>query len=172
MLISDFAIKRPMITIVAMVALVGFGLIALLKLQTDEFPDVAPPFVTVGLIYPGASPDGVERELLDPIEEAISSIAGRSPLVDGIRQASCHSDTSLSASAETRLTCRGMSAVLLLDLSPLLLDVGDAADVEERLLGDVVEVALDDRVEGLDCLLDRDRGALDAGELLRHVGVL
>ncbi len=76
MLISDFAIKRPMITIVAMVALVGFGLVALLKLQTDEFPDVAPPFVTVGLIYPGASPDGVERELLDPIEEAISSIAG------------------------------------------------------------------------------------------------
>ncbi len=76
MLISDFAIKRPMITIVAMVALVGFGLIALLKLQTDEFPDVAPPVVTVGLVYPGASPDGVEREILDPIEEAISSIAG------------------------------------------------------------------------------------------------
>ena len=69
MLISDFAIKRPMITIVAMVALVGFGLIALLKLQTDEFPDVAPPVVTVGLVYPGASPDGVEREILDPIEE-------------------------------------------------------------------------------------------------------
>ncbi len=76
MFISDFAIKRPLITVVAMVALVAFGLVALLKLQTDEFPDVAPPIVTVGLVYPGASPDGVERELLDPIEEAISSIAG------------------------------------------------------------------------------------------------
>jgi hypothetical protein len=38
----------------------------------------------------------------------------------------------------------------LLDLRPLLLDVADAADVEERLLGDVVEVTLDDRVERLD----------------------
>ena len=76
MLISDFAIKRPMITIVSMVALVAFGLVALFKLQTDEFPDVAPPVVTVGLVYPGASPDGVESEILDPIEEAISSIAG------------------------------------------------------------------------------------------------
>ncbi|HEX4936938.1 MAG TPA: efflux RND transporter permease subunit, partial [Gemmatimonadaceae bacterium] len=76
MLISDFAIKRPMITVVSMVALVAFGLVALLKLQTDEFPDVAPPIVTVGLIYPGASPDGVESEILDPVEEAISSIAG------------------------------------------------------------------------------------------------
>jgi HAE1 family hydrophobic/amphiphilic exporter-1 len=76
MFISDFAIKRPMITIVAMVTLVLFGVFALLRLQTDEFPDVAPPFVTVGIPYPGASPDGVEREILDPIEEAISSIAG------------------------------------------------------------------------------------------------
>jgi HAE1 family hydrophobic/amphiphilic exporter-1 len=76
MLISDFAIKRPIVTVVSMLALVVFGLIALGKLQTDEFPDIAPPFVTVGIPYPGASPDGVEKEILDPIEEAISSIAG------------------------------------------------------------------------------------------------
>src|SRR3546814_11952571 len=65
--------------------------------------------------------------------------------------APCHT----SASAETRCTWSGMSAVLLLDLRPLRLDVRDAADVEERLLGDVVVVALDDRVERLDGLLDR-----------------
>src|SRR5688572_7933772 len=76
MFISDFAIKRPIITVVSMLALVVFGLFALLKLQTDEFPEVAPPFVTVAIPYPGASPDGVERELLDPIEEAISAISG------------------------------------------------------------------------------------------------
>src|SRR5687768_5885533 len=76
MLISDFAIKRPVITVVAMVALAVFGLFALMKLQTDEFPEVTPPVVTVGVLSPGASPDGVEREILDPIEEAISSISG------------------------------------------------------------------------------------------------
>ncbi|MGQ0712110.1 MAG: efflux RND transporter permease subunit [Gemmatimonadaceae bacterium] len=76
MIISDFAIRRPIITIVSMLALVIFGVFALMRLQTDEFPDVAPPVVTVGLIYPGASPDGVEREVLDPVEEAISSISG------------------------------------------------------------------------------------------------
>ena len=76
MFISDFAIKRPVITIVTMLALAVFGLFALFKLQTDEFPEIAPPVVTVGLVYPGASPDGVEREILDPVEEAISSISG------------------------------------------------------------------------------------------------
>src|ERR671916_2168602 len=76
MFISDFAIKRPLITIVSMVALAVFGFIALMRLQTDEFPDVAEPVVFTAIIYPGASPDQVERELLDPIEEAIQGISG------------------------------------------------------------------------------------------------
>jgi HAE1 family hydrophobic/amphiphilic exporter-1 len=76
MMISDFAIKRPLITVVSMVALVIFGMFALMKLKTDEFPDVAPPWLTVGVIYPGASPEVVEKEVLDPVEEQVGSIAG------------------------------------------------------------------------------------------------
>ena len=76
MFISDFAIKRPLITVVTMVALVVFGLFALIRLQTDEFPEVAPPFVSVAVVYPGASPEVVENEVLDPVEEAIASISG------------------------------------------------------------------------------------------------
>jgi HAE1 family hydrophobic/amphiphilic exporter-1 len=76
MIISDFAIKRPLITVVAMVTLVIFGTFALFKLKTDEFPDVTPQFLTVGIVYPGASPDVVESEVLKPVEEQIGSITG------------------------------------------------------------------------------------------------
>ncbi len=76
MVISDFAIKRPMVTIVTMVALVVFGLFALWQLDTDEFPDVQQPVVMTGIPYPGASPEGVERELLQPVEDAIKGISG------------------------------------------------------------------------------------------------
>lgn len=76
MLISDFAIKKPLITVVAMLALVVAGLFALFQLKTDEFPEVAPPIVATTIVYPGASPDQVEREILDPIEEAIQGIEG------------------------------------------------------------------------------------------------
>jgi HAE1 family hydrophobic/amphiphilic exporter-1 len=76
MFISDAAIRRPVITIVAMLALVVFGVAALFNLDTDEFPDVQPPVVAVSIPYPGASPESVERELLEPIEEAISGISG------------------------------------------------------------------------------------------------
>ena len=65
MFISDFAIKRPLITVVAMLTLVGFGLVALSQLQTDEFPEVQPPIVLTTIIYPGASPEQVEREVLE-----------------------------------------------------------------------------------------------------------
>src|SRR5688572_2344533 len=76
MVISDFAIKRPMVTIVTMVALVVFGLFALWQLDTDEFPDVQQPVVMTGIPYPGASPEGVEKEVLQPIEDAIKGISG------------------------------------------------------------------------------------------------
>jgi HAE1 family hydrophobic/amphiphilic exporter-1 len=62
--------------VVIMLALVIFGAFALITLKTDEFPDVAPPYVSVAAVYPGGSPDVVEKEVLDPIEEALSSISG------------------------------------------------------------------------------------------------
>jgi HAE1 family hydrophobic/amphiphilic exporter-1 len=74
--ISDFAIKRPVVTIVSMLALVVFGTFALFQLEVDEFPEIAPPVISVALPFPGASPDQVERDVIDPIEEGISSISG------------------------------------------------------------------------------------------------
>jgi HAE1 family hydrophobic/amphiphilic exporter-1 len=76
MTISDFAIRRPVITVVSMVALVVFGLVSLFLLQTDEFPDVAVPVVVVAIPYPGAAPDSVEREIVEPVEESIAGISG------------------------------------------------------------------------------------------------
>ena len=76
MFISDTAIRRPVITVVTMLALVVFGLAALTQLDTDEFPEIAAPVVVVAVPYPGASPDVVEREVIDPIEEVIWGLSG------------------------------------------------------------------------------------------------
>jgi HAE1 family hydrophobic/amphiphilic exporter-1 len=87
MLISDFAIRKPVVTTVVMIALVVFGIAALSQLKTDEFPEVNPPVVSVAIPYPGASPAVVEREVVDPIEEAVQAISGvkrmRSTALDG-----------------------------------------------------------------------------------------
>ena len=90
MFISDFAIKRPIVTVVTMLALVAFGLAALFKLQTDEYPDIQAPIVFVGVAYPGAAPDIVEREVVDRIEDRLSGISGvdkiMSTTTDGFAQ--------------------------------------------------------------------------------------
>jgi hydrophobic/amphiphilic exporter-1 (mainly G- bacteria), HAE1 family len=87
MWISNFSIKNPVITTVLMLALVIFGALALSRLETDEFPDVNPPVISVSVAYPGASPEGVETELVTPLEDAIRSISGvdkiRSSALDG-----------------------------------------------------------------------------------------
>ena len=74
MVIPDFAIKRPIVTTVIMLALAVFGIFALALLNTDEFPDVQNPVVVVSVPYPGASPESVEREVIDRIEEGIAGI--------------------------------------------------------------------------------------------------
>jgi HAE1 family hydrophobic/amphiphilic exporter-1 len=90
MFISDFAIKRPIITVVTMIALVVFGLASLAKLDTDEFPAIDAPIVFVAIPYPGASPDVVEREVVTRLEDKISGISGidkiNSTSTDGFAQ--------------------------------------------------------------------------------------
>jgi hydrophobe/amphiphile efflux-1 (HAE1) family protein len=76
MWIANFSIRNPVVTTVLMLALVVFGGLALLRLETDEFPDVSPPVLSLAIAYPGASPGGVETEVVQPIEEAIASISG------------------------------------------------------------------------------------------------
>ncbi|HEX2644257.1 MAG TPA: efflux RND transporter permease subunit, partial [Thermoanaerobaculia bacterium] len=90
MTISDFAIKRPIVTVVSMLILVIFGLFALYNLEVDEFPDLANPIVFLAVPYPGASPGQVEREIVEPMEEAFSAISGvdqiTSKSLDGFAQ--------------------------------------------------------------------------------------
>jgi len=90
MFISDFAIKRPIVTVVVMVALVIFGIFSALKTDVDELPDIQAPIVFVAVPYPGASPDQVEREVVDRMEEAFQGLNGidqiTSTSMDGFAQ--------------------------------------------------------------------------------------
>ncbi|MEW6705257.1 MAG: efflux RND transporter permease subunit [Pseudomonadota bacterium] len=76
MFLSDFSIKRPVATVVIIIALMCMGLLALSKLRVNQIPDVEEPVLVVTIPYPGASPDTVEREVVNRIEKALQSISG------------------------------------------------------------------------------------------------
>ena len=75
MFLSDFSIKRPVITVVIVIMLMCLGLLALKKLRVNQIPDVQPPVMVVNIPYPGASPETVEREIIDRVEKSLQSIS-------------------------------------------------------------------------------------------------
>jgi HAE1 family hydrophobic/amphiphilic exporter-1 len=75
MFLSDFSIKRPVITVVIVIMLMCLGLLALKSLRVNQIPDVEPPVVVVNIPYPGASPETVEREIIDRVEKSLQSIS-------------------------------------------------------------------------------------------------
>jgi HAE1 family hydrophobic/amphiphilic exporter-1 len=76
MFISDLSIKRPIFASVMMLALVTLGIFSYRRLAIDMFPDVEIPVLSVITIYPGASPETVEREVTKRIEETVNPISG------------------------------------------------------------------------------------------------
>ncbi|MBC3876409.1 efflux RND transporter permease subunit [Undibacterium sp. FT79W] len=76
MFLSDFSIKRPIAMIVIIIALMALGLLALKKLKVNQIPDVDQPLLVVSVPYPGASPETVEREVINRIEKSLQSITG------------------------------------------------------------------------------------------------
>src|SRR5213595_2194140 len=74
MFLSDFSIRRPVSTVVIIIALMCLGLLALNKLRVNQIPDVEQPVMVVAIPYPGASPDTVEREICNRVEKALQSI--------------------------------------------------------------------------------------------------
>jgi len=74
MLLSDFSIKRPIPTVVIIIMLMEMGLMALKNLRVNQIPDVEQPVLVVNIPYPGASPETVEREIIDRVEKSLQSI--------------------------------------------------------------------------------------------------
>ena len=90
MKISETAIRRPVLTLMAIGALVVFGAVAQRTLGMALYPDVDMPVVTVSVVYEGASPDTVETEVTEVLEESLSTISGiksmRSETSEGVVQ--------------------------------------------------------------------------------------
>ena len=76
MLISDVSIKRPVFAAVMMLILLTLGLFSYKRLPIDMFPNVEMPVISIVTVYPGASPETVEREVSKRIEEAVNPISG------------------------------------------------------------------------------------------------
>ncbi len=76
MRIADTSIRRPVFTVMLIGAFVLFGALSIPRLGVDLFPRIEFPLVTVNTVLEGASPETVEREVSQVLEESINTIEG------------------------------------------------------------------------------------------------
>ena len=69
---SHFFIDRPIFASVVSIVLVVAGLVAMVNLPVAQFPDIAPPQITVSATYPGASAEVVAQNVAAPIEQQVN----------------------------------------------------------------------------------------------------
>jgi hydrophobe/amphiphile efflux-1 (HAE1) family protein len=76
MTLADLSIKRPVFAWMLMLAIILFGSICYLRLGVSYMPDVDYPTLTISVVWPGAAPEVLESELVDPIEQRVVSVEG------------------------------------------------------------------------------------------------
>lgn len=74
--ITELSIKRPSAMTMVIMFFIVLGLVGYLRLGSDLFPETNTPFISVVTTYPGAGAKEVESQVVEPIEEAVSSLPG------------------------------------------------------------------------------------------------
>jgi HAE1 family hydrophobic/amphiphilic exporter-1 len=118
----DLAIRRPVFTVMMMVALVVFGVLGYQTLPINLLPSLDIPVVSVTTILPGASPEVMESDITDIIEAAVNTI-------EGIKQLTSYSG-------------QGVSQVTITFTLERDIDIA-AQDVRDKVSGAVGQLPLD-----------------------------
>ena len=76
MTLSDFAVKRPVASIVMSLIIVLFGVVGFNFLGIRLYPAIDPPTINVQTSYAGANSEIMESQITEPLEKAINGIEG------------------------------------------------------------------------------------------------
>jgi len=87
--VTDVSVKNPVFAWMLMAATMLFGLVAMTRIGISQYPDVDYPNISVSVSWPGASPPAIEREICDPLEQALSQVEGIQQIQSQARSGSC-----------------------------------------------------------------------------------
>ena len=73
---EKFSVKKPFTILVAVIMVLLLGFVSITNMQTNLLPDISTPYLMVVTVYPGASPERVESEVSDVMENALGTVSG------------------------------------------------------------------------------------------------
>src|SRR5260370_12964833 len=71
---ANFFIRRPIVAIVIAILTVIVGVITIATLPVAQFPNIAPPEITLQATYPGADAQTIEQAVAVPIEQQVNAV--------------------------------------------------------------------------------------------------
>ncbi|MCE0498864.1 MAG: efflux RND transporter permease subunit [Methylacidiphilales bacterium] len=86
MTLSDLSIRRPVFAWMLMGALMFFGAICFMRLGVSQLPEATQPVLTIEADWTGASPEVMETQVVNPIEQAVISVQGLQDIEANMRQ--------------------------------------------------------------------------------------
>ena len=110
MSITDVSIKNPVFAWMMMASTVLFGIVALTRIGVSQYPDVDYPNITVSLSWPGASPPAVERQIVEPLEQAISQVEGVQSIASQARSGSARVTVTFDMDRDVDLALQDIQA--------------------------------------------------------------
>src|SRR6056297_1761523 len=126
-MIWNFCIRRPVLTIVIFLIIAIFGVYGYRQMPVRENPDVEFPIVSVNVVLPGAEPEVIETEIIEPLEEEINT-------VEGLKE--------LTSSAREQVASIVAEFELWRDIDIAAQDVRDRVDRAQRELPDDIEAPI------------------------------
>ncbi len=75
MKITEFSLRRPVMTLMIFFSFIVIGWISSRLLPLEFFPELDVPFVAINIPYPNSTPEEVEREITRPVEEILATIS-------------------------------------------------------------------------------------------------
>ncbi len=110
MSITDVSIKNPVFAWMMMACTILFGIVALTRIGVSQYPDVDNPNITVSLSWAGASPPAIERQIVEPIEQAISQVEGVQSITSQARSGSARITATFDMSRDVDLALQDIQA--------------------------------------------------------------
>ncbi|MGZ8348285.1 MAG: efflux RND transporter permease subunit, partial [Allosphingosinicella sp.] len=130
--ISAWAIRNPVIPLVLFAGLLAMGLIAFMRMDVNQNPDISAPAATVTISQPGAAPPELEIQITRRVEAAVRAINGVNEINSTIREGS--SNTFISFEIGT----------------PEERAISDVRDAIARIRGDLPDGILEPQVNRVD----------------------
>ncbi len=71
---GNFFVKRPIVAMVIAIVIVIVGVVFMLGLPMEQYPNISPPMVSVSTVYTGANAINVEQSIATPLEQQVNGV--------------------------------------------------------------------------------------------------